>query len=109
VTKIGVSNLYMLACTIGEVKMSKLSTTDQAVADIGYRHGGYPMTRGRFIEVFKDSIDYDDFDQTKEKMRAALMQVHNDWSMELIADAAHICAVVAFKKPGGSHDPIPRP
>lgn len=80
--------------------MSKLSITDQSVADLGYRHGGFPMTRGRFIEVFKDSIDYDDFDKTKEKMRAALIQIHPNWSMDLIADAAHICAVVAFKRKG---------
>lgn len=77
--------------------MSKLTITDQAIADLGYRHGGYPLARGRFIDVFKASIDHDDFDQIKEKMRAALMRVHNDWSMDMVADAAHICAVVAFK------------
>jgi hypothetical protein len=42
-------------------------------------------------------------DEMVESMTRALMEVHHDdWDMETVREAAHICAQVAIPVPGGS-------
>lgn len=77
--------------------MTKRTLTREAILELGYSTGGFPIGKGQLIQIFEQSGAYESFDELKEKMRSALMRVHPDWSMELIADSAHICAVVAYK------------
>lgn len=77
--------------------MTRYNQQDSAILRRGFEVGGFPISRRRFIKLFNQNTTAD-FDQLKERMRSALIDIeHDNMTMEQISSAAHICAVVAYK------------
>lgn len=77
--------------------MSKYNQQEEAILNRGYETGGFPIGKRQIIEIFEQNISQD-FDELKERMRTAIMQIeHDNLTMEQVSSVAHICAVVAYK------------
>lgn len=77
--------------------MSKLTQYEQAIISRGFETGGFPIYKSQLIEIFGQNTN-STFDELKERMRAALMDIyHDELTMEQVSSVAHICAVVAYK------------
>lgn len=76
---------------------NKRSQHEEAIISLGEETGGFPVRKQQLITIFNRNAG-NDFYELREKMRKAIQTIeHNNFTMEQVSSAAHICSVVAYK------------
>lgn len=88
--------------SIFDSKKSYLGSTkrnqhDEAIIQLGYDTGGFPVGKTQLISIFNRVVD-EDFYELRDQMRKAIQTIeHDNMTQEQVSSAAHICAVIAYK------------